>query len=104
MFDSIVNGHRHATRRDVAPLLISSALHTVLIGAVVLLPLLFARTHAPPVPAQVLSYVTVTAPPPPPPPPPPASASTPTPVVKRPSPRSIPTPRPALQVPVAVAR
>ena len=46
MFDLIVNGHRNTTRRDLAPLVISWAVHALVIGAVVLLPLLFATESA----------------------------------------------------------
>jgi len=103
MFDLIVNGHRNTTRRDIALLAISWALHSLVIGAVVLLPLLFATAHLPAVPEEVLTYVAVVAPLPPPPPLPPP-ASTPAPAVKRPSPRPAPIPRPVPQAPVVVAR
>ena len=102
MFDLIVNGHRNTTRRDFAPLVISWAVHALVIGAVVLLPLLFATNQLPAVPKEILTYVTVAAPPPPPPPPPPASA--PTPAVKRASPRPAPTTRPVPQAPVVAPR
>jgi periplasmic protein TonB len=97
MFDLIVNGQRNTTPRDIVPLAISWAVHTLGIGAVVVLPLLFATAHLPVVPKEVLTYVTVAVPPPP----PPAAAPTPAPAVKRPSPRPTPTPRPA---PVVVPR
>ena len=93
MFDEIVNGHRNTTRRDFAPLVISWTVHTLMIGAVVLVPLLFATDRLPAVPKEILTYVTVVAPPPPPPAPPPASTVTP--AAKRVSPsRPAPTPRP----------
>ena len=104
MFDLIVNGHRRTTRRDLAPVVISWAVHSLAIGAAVLLPLLFATQQAPAVPKDILTYVTVAAPPLPPPPPPPAAASAPTPTVKRASPRATPTPRPVEQAPVVAAR
>ena len=99
MFDLIVNGQRNTAPRDIVPLAISWAVHILGIGAVVVLPLLFATDHLPMVPKEVLTYVTAAAPPPPPPPPP--AAPTPTPAEKRPSPRPTPTPRPA---PVVVPR
>ena len=34
MFDLIVNGHRRTTRRDLAPVVISWAVHSLAIGAV----------------------------------------------------------------------
>ena len=46
MFDLIVNGHRNTTRRDFAPLVISWSVHALAIGAVVLLPLLFATNQS----------------------------------------------------------
>jgi periplasmic protein TonB len=103
MFDLIVNGHRNTTHRDLAPLLVSWAVHALVIGAVVVLPLLFATNQLPSVPEEILTYVTVAAPPPPPPPPPPAAAA-PTPAVKRASPRPAPTPRPVAQAPVIAPR
>jgi protein TonB len=103
MFDLIVNGHRNTTRRDIAPLVVSWTVHALLIGAVVLLPLLFAAGRLPSVPKEILTFVTVVAPPPPPPPPPPP-ASTPTPTAKRASPRPATTPRPVPQAPVVAPR
>ena len=97
MFDLIVNGQRNTAPRDIVPLAISWAVHTLGIGAVVVLPLLFATDHWPMVPKEVLTYVTAAATPPPPPP----AERTPAPAVKRPSPRPPPTPRPA---PVVVPR
>ena len=102
MFDVIVNGHRNTTRRDLAPLVISWTVHALVIGALVLLPLLFATHQLPSVPQEILTYVTVAAPPPPPPPPPPAASSTP--AVKRASPRPAPTPRPVPRAPVVAPR
>jgi protein TonB len=100
MFDVIVNGHRHTRRRDVAPLVISWAVHALAIGAVVLLPVLFATEQLPVAPNEVLAYVAVAPPPPPPPPPPPAAA----PAVKRSSPRATPSSRPAPEAPVTAPR
>jgi len=99
MFDVILGGHRNTGRRRIAPLAISWAVHTLAIGAVVLLPLLFATEQLPVVLKAVPAYVT--AAPPPPPPPPPAAAA---PAVTRPSPRHTPSPRQALQAPVAAPR
>jgi periplasmic protein TonB len=101
MFDLIAKGHRNTTRGDLAPLVISWALHALVIGAVVLMPLLFASHQLPSVPKELLTYVTVAAPPPPPPPPPAPAA---TPAVKRASPRPTPTPRPVPRAPVVAPR
>jgi len=100
MFDSIVNGHRHVTRRDAAPLLVSWVVHAVAVGAVVLLPLVFATNYLPAVTTDAFSYVTLAAAPvPPPPPPPPAAAA---PAVRK-APRTVSTP-PRVQAPVDFAR
>jgi protein TonB len=101
MFDSIVHGHRRTTRRDLAPLVISWAVHIVAIGAIVLLPLLAAQGRLPAIPDEALTFVTLAAPPPPPPPPPapPPPASPAKAVAKpRPQPRPAPAPRPAAPV------
>ena len=100
MFDSIVNGHR-TTPRGVAPLVMSWAVHTLVIAAVVVLPLLFAADHVPAVPSAIPAFVTV-APPPPPPPPPPAGSATP--AAKRASARPAPSARPVSRAPAVAAR
>ena len=46
MFDLIVNAHRDTARRGLAPLVISWTVHALVVGAVVLLPLLFATIHS----------------------------------------------------------
>ena len=61
MFDLIVNGQRNTAPRDIAPLAISWAVHTLGIGAVVILPLLFATDHLPVAPKEILTHVTVAA-------------------------------------------
>src|SRR5688572_29793067 len=101
MFDLIVKGRRTTTRRDVVPLVASWAVHVLVPGAIVLVPLLFAADHLPAVPKQVLTYVAVSAPPPPPRPP---AAPTPAPAVKRPSQQAVRPPRPVSQAPVVAPR
>jgi protein TonB len=103
MFDLIVSGHRNTTRRDLAPLAISWGLHALAMGAVILLPLLFATSQLPAVPKEILTYVTVAAPPPPP-PPPPAPAIKPAAPRPAPKPRLAPKLRPVPQAPVLEAR
>jgi periplasmic protein TonB len=98
MFDLIVKGHRTATGRDIAPLVISWAVHALAVGAIGVLTLLFTTDRLPPLPNEVLTYVVAAAPPPPPPPPPPVAARKPSPVVQR----SVPTPRPIARAPVVV--
>ena len=100
MFESIVNGHR-TTHRGVVPLVMSWAVHTLVIAAVVVLPLLFASDHVPAVPKEIEAYMPVAPPPPPPPPPPPSAASA---AAKRASPRPAPAVRPGPQAPVVAAR
>lgn len=102
MFEVIVNGHRNTTRGDLAPLVISWAVHALAIGGVVVLPLLFAAHQLPVVSEEILTYVTVAAPPPPPPPPPAAPAQAP--AVKQASPRPVAKPRPMPQAPVVAPR
>jgi len=84
MFDLIVKGHRTATGRDIAPLVISWAVHALAVGAIGVLTLLFTTDRLPPLPNEVLTYVVAAAPPPPPPPPPPVAARKPSPVDSRP--------------------
>ena len=102
MFELIVKGHRTTTRRDIAPLMTSWAMHALVLGAIVVVPLLFATDRLPAVPKQILAYVAVSAPPPPPPPPP--AAPTPAPAVKRPSQQPVRTPRAVPQAPVVAPR
>jgi hypothetical protein len=59
MFDLIVNGHRNTTRRDLTPLVISWAVHSLAIRAVLVLPLILATHQLPTVPGEILTYVTV---------------------------------------------
>src|SRR5688572_4222971 len=93
MFDLIATGHRSPTARGIVPLLTSWAIHSVVIGAVVVLPLLYATDRLPDAPSEVLAFV-APAPPAPPPPPPPA-ARKPAPRERRPVPRvAVPTPQP----------
>jgi protein TonB len=86
MFDLFATGHRSGTPRGVVPLLASWAIHAIVIGAVVILPLLYATDRLPEAPKEMLAFV-APAPPAPPPPPPPAA-----PMARRPAPRE---PRPA---------
>jgi protein TonB len=99
MFELIVRGHAHTTRRDVAPMVISWALHALAIGAVVVVPVLFVSNQLPAASTEFLTYVTV-APAPPPPPPPPAPAAPP---AAKPAARPV-TPNPRPQAPVVAPR
>jgi protein TonB len=92
MFDLIATGHRPRTSGGIVPLLTSWAVHAIVIGAVVVVPLLYATDRLPDAPSEVLAFV---APPPPTPPPPP-----PAPAARKPSPREPrPVPRPAVPTP-----
>ena len=72
MFDLVVHGHRNTTQRDGVTLVISWLVHAVVIGAVVVLTLMYATDQLPDTRDDVIAFV-VAAPPPPPPPPPPAA-------------------------------
>src|SRR5690349_8413563 len=102
MFDLIATGDRPRTRRGIVPLLTSWAIHAVVIGAVVVLPLFFATDRLPDAPREVLAFVAPAAPAPPPPPPPPAAA----PAAQKPvarEPRRVPRPVPVPTPPVPIA-
>ena len=85
MFDLIATGHRSSTSRGIVPLLTSWAIHAMVIGAVAVLPLLYATDRLPDAPSEVLAFV-APAPPAPPPPPPPAAPAAPRPVRREPRP------------------
>jgi protein TonB len=90
MFDLFATGHRPNTR-GLVPLLTSWAIHALVIGAVVVVPLFYATERLPDAPREVLAFVAPAPPDPPPPPPPPAAA----PAVRRPvarEPRRVPRP------------
>jgi hypothetical protein len=72
MFDLIATGHRSRTSGGIVPLLTSWAIHATVIGAVVVVPLLYATDRLPDAPSEVLAFVAPPPPAPPPPPPPPA--------------------------------
>ena len=88
MFESISGEHGRAPHRGVVPLLISSAVHVVVIGAVVAVPVLYFNAALPEVPVM-LAFVA--APPPPPPPPPPAPPPPAPKPATRPKPKPVPT-------------
>jgi len=75
MFDLITGTATHIPRHPRGPMLVSTGIQVVLLGAVVLVPVLFV-THALPEPPTMMAFVAA-PPPPPPPPPPPAPAATP---------------------------
>jgi periplasmic protein TonB len=78
MFD-LFSGDRHrAPHRSSVPVLISTAVHVIVVGVVLAIPILYVSAELPRVP-DLVGFVVSTAPspPPPPPPPPPAPAATP---------------------------
>ena len=94
MFDLIASGHRSSASRGIVPLLTSWAIHAIVVGAVVVLPLLYATDRLPDAPREVLAFV-ASAPPVSPPPPPPAAPAARKPAARepRPAPRvAVPTP------------
>ena len=56
MFDLIANGHRSSASHGIVPLLTSWAIHAIVIGAVVVLPLLYATDRLPDAPSEVLAF------------------------------------------------
>src|SRR5438477_10704200 len=72
MFDLIVNGDKRRPFHDgtIAPVVASVGLHTALLTAVVILPLLYVTNTLPEMPTMLAFVAEPPAPPPPPPPPP----------------------------------
>ena len=104
MFDLVVHGHRNTTRRDGATFVISWFVHAIVIGAVVVLPVMYATDQLPDRRDDVIAFVVAAPPPPPPPPPavPPAPASVaPSRTVTRPVPTRAPSALPR-EVPVVI--
>ena len=88
MFELMSGDRPRVPRRDMMPMLISSAAHVIVIGSVAAVPLLYMGAELPQVP-QVLAFVAAAPPPsPPPPPPPPAPAAT---TATRPKPKPVVT-------------
>jgi protein TonB len=76
MFDLISGGPRHPFHgRTVAPQVVSVAVHSAVLSAAILLPLLVASDKLPVVPTMMAFVANPVAPPPPPPPPPPKAAA-----------------------------
>jgi periplasmic protein TonB len=82
MFDLIGRDHQRTPHRGTTPLVVSIAVHMLVIGAVAAGSLLYVATELPQVP-EMLAFVAAAPPPaPPPPPPPPAAAPRQKPVAK----------------------
>ena len=75
MFELISGDRPQVPRRDTMPLIISSAVHVLVIGTIAAVPLLYMSAAMPEVPDVMAFVVTSLPPPPPPPPPPPAPAA-----------------------------
>lgn len=73
MFDLVVGKAEHIPGGGGAPVVVSTALHVVAVGALVAIPLMFATDVMPEVPTM-MAFVVSAPPSPPPPPPPPAPA------------------------------
>ncbi len=86
MFELMSGDRPRVPRRDTMPMLISSAAHALVIGAVAAVPLLYMGVELPQVP-QVLAFVAAAPPPSPPPPPPPPAAK----AATRPNPKPVVT-------------
>lgn len=76
MFELFSGDRRRAPHRSSIPVLISTAVHVIVLGVLLAIPILYVSAELPEVP-DMLAFVVSAAPPPPPPPPPPAPASTP---------------------------
>ena len=74
MFELVSGDRPRVPRRDMMPMLVSSAAHVIVIGSVAAVPLFYMGAELPQVP-HVLAFV-ATAPPPSPPPPPPSPTAT----------------------------
>jgi len=72
MFELISGDRPQVPRRDTMPLIISSAVHVLVVGAIAAVPLLYMSVALPEVPDVMAFVATSPLPPPPPPPPPPA--------------------------------
>ena len=101
MFDLVVHGHRNTTRRDGVTLAISWLVHAIVIGAFVVLPVMYATDQLPDTRDDAIAFVV--AAPPPPPPPPAAAPVAPSRTVARPVPTRAPSALPR-EVPVVVER
>jgi protein TonB len=71
MFDVITGQVRHIPGGGAGPVLVSTGLHALMLGAIITVPLLLVRDMLPEVPTIMAFVAAVPAPPPPPPPPPP---------------------------------
>jgi periplasmic protein TonB len=74
MFELISGDRPQVPRRETMPLIISSAVHALVLGAIAAVPLFYMSAVLPEVP-DVMAFVVTSPPPPPPPPPPPAPAA-----------------------------
>lgn len=92
MFES-VNPPARPRRQQVFTLAASIAAHVAVVGALLILPLLYFSDQLPE-PPDMLAFVVASAPPPPPPPPPPPAAAPQKPQPVKPKAAPTPTPRP----------
>jgi len=74
MFDLITGKTAHMPRRGRAATLLSSVLHAGVLGAIVIVPIMFATNTLPQMPTMMAFVAAPPAPPAPPPPPPPPRA------------------------------
>ena len=93
MFES-VNPPARSRRQQIVTLTASIAAHVAIVGALLILPLLYFSDQLPE-PPDMLAFVVASAPPPPPPPPPPPAAAPQKPQPVKPKAAPTPTPRPA---------
>jgi protein TonB len=86
MFELFSADRHRAPHRGTLPVLVSTAVHVIVVASVLAIPILYVSADVPEVP-DVLAFVAAAPPPPPPPPPPPAPAAKPsTPKAAKPTP------------------
>ena len=91
MFELFSEDRRRAPHRSSIPVLISTAVHVIVLGVVLAVPILYVSEELPEIPDMLTFVVSAAPPPPPPPPPPPAPASAPArPKVTKPVPTASP--------------
>ena len=87
MFDLITGNTKHIPRHQTLPMLIATAAQVAIVGAVLIVPVLWVTDDRPEIPSM-MAFVAAPPLPPPPPPPPAAAVRKATPATNRPVPTS----------------
>jgi protein TonB len=101
MFELLSDDRPAVPHRGTVPLVISTTLHVIVVGALLAIPMFYIQADLPDVP-DMLAFVVAAPPPPPPPPPPPRAATPPKPKVVKPLPTSGVRPAPTKAPPEIV--